>query len=504
MLEDSAASGFGGQGNREWLFDWCPYVPESPSEKANFDVAMIECWKYEDDDPTKKYELGGFHTETMNSWLNESTPTRNGQQPSAGFKVAVVPCADSSQLPYLTNGEIQEFNSAFGLPYFQKHYSSIDCGACGMFLQPDNSYVFIIRRTTDWASIGSALRYDPKTNIIRGFFYVELKNISFAKFEKMPEQFMNCSHPLLLPLLAVEITFETKVSHLAKNSQDLNKIEEMTGYGLSTSENATDSQNDYRVLVKGLGKFQSQLYLALATITSSRYMALFLRQKIQHLSGVIPEECQQKLAPACHMLDERIEFLLSNMEHTYMMGAMKERMEAQQTVLFNLIAQADSLINVSLAQDSREMAVSSKQDSSAMKIIALLTTFFLPGTFIASFFAMPLFNWSEPELHQVANSHFWVYWAVTGPLTLVTMAGVIAWAVWNSRRIQLLQSRARESVFGEEAKRRRARDMNEKQSMETEMKRSSMSERDPYKKYSMFDMLSHRRRHQHDLATAEP
>lgn len=116
---------------------------------------------------------------------------------------------------------------------------------------------------------------------------------------------------------------------------------------------------------------------------------------------------------------------------------------------------------------------------------------------------MPLFNWSEPELHQVANSHFWVYWAVTGPLTLVTMAGVIAWAVWNSRRIQLLQSRARESVFGE-AKRRRARDMEDKQSMETEMKRSSMSERDPDKKYSMFDILNHRRRRHHDLATAEP
>lgn len=140
MLEDSAASGFGGQGNREWLFDWCPYVPESPSEKANFDVAMIECWKYDDDDPSKKYELGGFHTETMSSWLKEPTPTRNERQPTAGFKVAVVPCAESSQLPYLTNGEIQEFNAAFGLPYFQKHYSSIDCGACGMFLQPDNSY----------------------------------------------------------------------------------------------------------------------------------------------------------------------------------------------------------------------------------------------------------------------------------------------------------------------------------------------------------------------------
>ncbi|KAL7960808.1 hypothetical protein V8C34DRAFT_52821 [Trichoderma compactum] len=116
---------------------------------------------------------------------------------------------------------------------------------------------------------------------------------------------------------------------------------------------------------------------------------------------------------------------------------------------------------------------------------------------------MPLFNWSEPSLHQVANSHFWVYWAVTGPLTLVTMVGVIAWAVWNSRRIQLLQSRARESVF-DEAKRRGARDMDEKQSLEAEMKRSLMSERDPHKKYSMFDILNHRRRHQHDVATAGP
>lgn len=144
---------------------------------------------------------------------------------------------------------------------------------------------------------------------------------------------MNCSHPLLLPLLAVEITFEDKVGNIETNQRDLDKIEEMTGYGLRTSENATDSQNDYRVLVKRLGQCQSQLYLALATITSSRYTVLFLHQKMKHLNGVIPEECRQKLAPACHMLDERIEFLLSNMENSYMMAALKERMEAQQTVV---------------------------------------------------------------------------------------------------------------------------------------------------------------------------
>jgi hypothetical protein len=36
-----------------------------------------------------------------------------------------------------------------------------------------------------------------------------------------------------------------------------------------------------------------------------------------------------------------------------------------------------------LAKDSKELAAASKQDSSAMKIIAVLTTLFLPGTFVA-------------------------------------------------------------------------------------------------------------------------
>jgi Mg2+ and Co2+ transporter CorA len=58
--------------------------------------------------------------------------------------------------------------------------------------------------------------------------------------------------------------------------------------------------------------------------------------------------------------------------------------------VFNLIAQSDTRINIDLAKDSRELAkdsrelaAASKQDSSAMKIIAVLTTLFLPGTFIA-------------------------------------------------------------------------------------------------------------------------
>jgi hypothetical protein len=43
----------------------------------------------------------------------------------------------------------------------------------------------------------------------------------------------------------------------------------------------------------------------------------------------------------------------------------------------------DSELNIEIARDSKELAAASKRDSAAMKIIAVLTTVFLPGTFIS-------------------------------------------------------------------------------------------------------------------------
>jgi hypothetical protein len=62
-----------------------------------------------------------------------------------------------------------------------------------------------------------------------------------------------------------------------------------------------------------------------------------------------------------------------------------------------------------------------------MKAIALLTMLFLPGTFIAAFFAMPLFNWNAERQSDVVNSRFWVYWAVTIPGTLAILG---VWRLW--------------------------------------------------------------------------
>jgi hypothetical protein len=51
-----------------------------------------------------------------------------------------------------------------------------------------------------------------------------------------------------------------------------------------------------------------------------------------------------------------------------------------------------------------------------MKAIAIMTMAFLPGTFFAALFAVPILKWDDP---RVIQPNFWIYWAFTVPFTLV-------------------------------------------------------------------------------------
>ena len=70
-------------------------------------------------------------------------------------------------------------------------------------------------------------------------------------------------------------------------------------------------------------------------------------------------------------------------------------------------------------------------------------------TSFQTFVAMPLFDWQEHSLKHVPTQHYWLYWAITGPLTVTTLAIVISWSIWRSRKTRELIQQAREdSVSG--------------------------------------------------------
>lgn len=179
------------------------------------------------------------------------------------------------------------------------------------------------------------LRYNPLRNVTQGVFYFEPMGIPLHWFDKLPSQFSACSHPLLLPLIAVEITFELTACLLLRPALiTLREIEGQTGYDINAHEDdKINLSDDLRALIQRLGGGQSKLFSALSTIRSARLSTEFIQRKLRHLNKVLPDEVKGRLEHPSDLLEERIEYLLSNMENALLYEGITERMETQQIVV---------------------------------------------------------------------------------------------------------------------------------------------------------------------------
>lgn len=81
--------------------------------------------------------------------------------------------------------------------------------------------------------------------------------------------------------------------------------------------------------------------------------------------------------------------------------------------------QMDAIQNIETAKATNDLAQAARQDSAAMKTIAILTMAFLPATFLSTLLSMPSLNWDQ-------RKHFVVYWMLAIPLTVATF---ILWAI---------------------------------------------------------------------------
>ena len=203
------------------------------------------------------------------------------------------------------------------------------------------------------------------------------------------------------------------------------------------------------------------------------------------------------MAERLELTTHRAKVMLSEIQHIYKRG------QAQMTAvsyhahstssslkfcnekqIYNYIAKNDVKLSHELAAASHKIAAASKRDSTAMKAIALLTMVFLPGTFTAvspfhplssslnplegdsslkkndskrwllltvsattpplqTLFSMPYFEFSNSGNTLTLKPEFWIYWALTIPLTLVVLAAYLAYLVWiqNKERIEDLAVR---------------------------------------------------------------
>ncbi|CAN9426278.1 unnamed protein product [Alternaria alternata] len=108
-----------------------------------------------------------------------------------------------------------------------------------------------------------------------------------------------------------------------------------------------------------------------------------------------------------------------------------ERRTAMQ--LFNLISANDSASAQHIAEQSRLLSHATRSDAQSMKLLALVTTIFLPGTFVSGLFSTPMFQRESRDkvddtIVKVWKPGLFLYIAVSMPLLVVTL---LFWGLWT-------------------------------------------------------------------------
>ena len=233
--------------------------------------------------------------------------------------------------------------------------------------------------------------------------------------------------PMLVPFMIATSISGIHALKINTSNIKLNSIEEKLGqhtYAERPSGNPLDA--DFVEATTELNSNSNTL-----GINESRMDALLfaLRKMQEYNDKIVSGTEHEDVRIGVQDLDNMLEHLLNYVSNLRFRNTSEQkRTQTHLAVVFNFMAQKDNLLNISLANDSRRIAAASKRDSTAMKTIAVVTMIFLPGTYIAALFAIPVFNWDANPGTSILSYRFWYYWATTVPLTVLVL---LVWVLWE-------------------------------------------------------------------------
>ncbi|OWP03416.1 hypothetical protein B2J93_7434 [Marssonina coronariae] len=304
-----------------------------------------------------------------------------------------------------------------------------------------NPHLQIVYRKSDVRKKGYTrgwelmLSHDVNNGITAGFCKGTPSSDIVECIKHLKECVLQIGHPMLLPIIIFshDVSFKTDIKQ--REARDWlrrlehavsmrSEIEEREGY---VKEGVVDLDAVNRDLVECHSQVLWKRPKAYLEILKGIEVAM------AKFYEVLPESRKEKPMKALQAsMLARMEFYrvklqgIESYAHTTL-----QRLEIQRSALYNIIAQKESKLNFKMAGEQRKLAHSSKRDSAAMKTISLLGAVFLPGAYLASVFSTTFFNFQPDQGEKMVASQFWIYWAVTIPLTAIIVA---FWYVWERKR----------------------------------------------------------------------
>ncbi|ROV98223.1 hypothetical protein VSDG_04474 [Cytospora chrysosperma] len=342
-------------------------------------------------------------------------------------------------------------------PFFWCAYDSADDADPHLQIIMRKSDVRKKGKTRGWELM---LAHSFATGVTTGY----VKGTDSSDMTESVEHLRACAahmaHPFLLPLIILSHDLSPKTDQKQRDAREWlrrlehavsmrNEIVEAEGYVKDANMDLDQVNRDLvechsQVLWKRPQAYQDIIR------EMEKGMDRFLQKLPEERRGQMPEEAAgggaaadvfqyRELLKVHQSMLSRLEFYRSKLKGIeHYVHTTLERLAIQRSALYNIIAQKESKLNLQMAADQRRLAHASKRDSTSMKTISLLGTIFLPATLLASIFSMTFFNFQNGAFYGLPMEGgptvaptFWIYWAVTIPISFMV---VIIWWIWDRSR----------------------------------------------------------------------
>ncbi len=193
-------------------------------------------------------------------------------------------------------------------------------------------------------------------------------------------------------------------------------VESKTGYSSLTFPDIEPLSPEQLTLSRDIIRISNSLQSLVSSSVTERSTFGFLSSQLNRFSELCQSFPDQTMSAQTleNLCDALAQYHSQTDARVSQIQALKLRIDAQWNVVNALIAQRDSQVNINIA-------AATKADSELMRGIAVATLFFLPGTFLGTFFSMVFFSVdSSPGGGRLLVSKWiWLFPACAVPLTVV-------------------------------------------------------------------------------------
>ncbi|KAF2662093.1 hypothetical protein K491DRAFT_279713 [Lophiostoma macrostomum CBS 122681] len=353
--------------------------------------------------------------------------------------------SDSSVMIPLSKESFLKIMEQFDLPY--PYLQSLFTGTARSLRYADSKahpqrfvYRTPISRSENWAL---SFSQDLRSGTVKGLL-LGMREDEFETFQQyLIASRRDLRHSMCLPLILCEMQTTSDTTEIKRHSSSLFEIE------LQTQMHAYDfvgplgfpQDLDYDKITRSLNGIISRLAFHQMRLETTL-------RSLEYIKG-----CETNFRPAVTSGDEFVGITESLSDRIEQVSdenrVLLEEVQCNQRIaqsqldaVYNLVVQRDS-------RTSRDIAQAAKEDSAAMRTLALMSILFLPATFVSSFFSMTMFDWQAERWSEVVSQRLWLYWVVSIPLTLIILT---IWYFWHRRDIDgefTIRRKLQRNLFGD-------------------------------------------------------